>query len=104
MFSWKNKKSIDVDIPLMLSYGYTMLSCLSHTLLQYDCTQDADVHAVNSDQDSPRHTLQSSKADSLTRPSSGKNSKAASLDREGKKSKNASLGELIYIYTAANEV
>ena len=60
--------------------------------------QEAEVFAVNSDHDSPRHAQDSGttetavRKDSSSRPSSGKNSKTSSLDREGKKSKNASLG------------
>ena len=48
---------------------------------------------MKSDHDSPNHTLESVKADTSSRPSSGKNSKTGSLDRDRKKSKNASLGK-----------
>ena len=59
-------------------------------------SQEVEVHAINSDHDhdSPLHTRSVklgpsvNRTDSLNRPSSGK-----SLDREGKKSKNASLGK-----------
>ena len=56
-------------------------------------SQDAEANAVKSDHDSPNHTLESVKADTSSRPSSGKNSKTGSLDRDRKKSKNASLGK-----------
>ena len=61
------------------------------TILLY--SQDAEANAVKSDHDSPNHTLESVKADTSSRPSSGKNSKTGSLDRDRKKSKNASLGK-----------
>ena len=68
------------------------------TLYFFVPQQEAEVFAVNSDHDSPRHaqdtgtTETAVRKDSSSRPSSGKNSKTSSLDREGKKSKNASLG------------